>query len=150
MNISFDLDSTLIPNGEEFEFEKRNRIAILFGIERIRKGTQKLFNELQNQGHKIHIYTTSFRSKRKIRLTLSYYGIKVNRIVNQAENHRVLKAKNINASKYPTAFGFDVHVDDSRGVEMEAKQHDFKVIIIEATDKCWIDKIRTEIKTLCN
>lgn len=27
MNISFDLDSTLIPNGKEFDTENRNGIA---------------------------------------------------------------------------------------------------------------------------
>jgi phosphoserine phosphatase len=68
MNISFDLDSTLIPNGKEFETE--NRIAKLFGIAEMRKGTRELISDLQNQGYKIHIYTTSFRTKTKIRLTL--------------------------------------------------------------------------------
>ncbi|WP_229724434.1 hypothetical protein [Winogradskyella forsetii] len=58
MNISFDLDSTLIPNGKEFETEKRSGIAKLFGIEEIRKGTRELISHLQNHGHKIHIYTT--------------------------------------------------------------------------------------------
>ena len=51
-------------------------------------------------------------------------------------------------TKYPTAFGFDLHVDDSRGVKIEAEQNDFKVIIIETTDKNWIDKIRNEIKNV--
>ena len=67
MNISFDLDSTLIPNGKEFETENRNGIAKLLGIEEIRKGTRELISDLQKQGHDIHIYTTSFRTKRKIR-----------------------------------------------------------------------------------
>ena len=58
MNISFDLDSTLIPNGKEFETEKRSGIAKLFGIDEIRKGTRELISHLQNHGHKIHIYTT--------------------------------------------------------------------------------------------
>ena len=82
MNISFDLDSTLIPNRKEFETEKRGGIAKLFGIEEIRKGTAELIAELKSQGHNVHIYTTSFRTNRKIRLTLKYYGIKVDRIVN--------------------------------------------------------------------
>lgn len=150
MNISFDLDSTLIPNGNEFETEIRNGIAKLFGIEEIRKGTQELISELKNHGHKIHIYTTSFRSKRKIRWTLKYYGVKVNRIVNQTENQRILKSRNIYASKYPTAFGFDLHIDDSKGVEIEAERYNFKVIILEPTDINWIEKIINEIKTLDN
>ncbi len=145
MNISFDLDSTLIPNGKEFETEKRNGIAKLFGIEEIRKGTNELISNLQNQGHKIHIYTTSFRTKRKIRLTLKYYGIKVNRIINEKENRRVLKSQNINSSKYPPAFDFDLHIDDLKGVGLESERFNFKAIIVEPTDKNWTDIIKNGI-----
>ncbi|GAA3642287.1 HAD family hydrolase [Flavivirga jejuensis] len=148
MNISFDLDSTLIPNGKEFETENRSGIAKLFGIEEIRKGTSELILDLQNQGHKIHIYTTSFRTKRKIRRTLKYYGIKVNRIVNQTENHRVLKSRDINSSKFPPAFDFDLHIDDLKGVGIESKRFNFKAIIVEPTDKKWIEKIKNGIKNV--
>jgi len=148
MNISFDLDSTLIPNGKEFETEKQNGIAQLLGIEKIRKGTNQLISDLQNQGHQIHIYTTSFRTKRKIRLTLGYYGIKVNRIVNQKHNRQILKSRNINSSKYPPAFNFDLHIDDLTGVGIESERFNFKVIIIAPTDKNWIEKIKNEIKNI--
>lgn len=100
MNIGFDLDSTLIPNGKEFATENRSRFAKLLGIEEIRKGSAKLIPELQDSGHKVHIYTTSFRSKHKIRWTLWYYGIKVGRIVTQTKNVKVLRSLNIQASKY--------------------------------------------------
>ncbi len=146
MNISFDLDSTLIPNGKEFETEYRNGIAKMFGIEEMRKGTRELINDLKNQGHIIHIYTTSFRTKGKIRRTLKYYGIKVDRIINQKENQRILKARNINSSKFPTAFNFDLHIDDSKGVGIEAERFNFKVIIVEPTDINWTEKIKSEIK----
>ncbi|NQZ45413.1 MAG: HAD family hydrolase [Flavobacteriaceae bacterium] len=150
MNISFDLDSTLIPNGKEFETEKRGGIAKLLGIEEIRKGTAELITELKAQGNKVHIYTTSFRSKRKIRRTLNHYGITVDRIVNQTENQRELKSRNINSSKYPPAFGFDVHIDDSKGVGIESERHNFNAIIIEPMDQNWIEKIKAEIKRLQN
>lgn len=150
MNISFDLDSTLIPNGKEFETEKRSGIAKLFGIEEMRKGTPELISDLQNQGHQIHIYTTSFRTKEKIRRTLKYYGIKVNRIVTEKENRRVLKSRNINSSKFPTAFDFDLHIDDLKGVGIESKRFNFKAIIVKSTDKKWIEKIKIGIKTLGN
>ncbi|WP_064966353.1 hypothetical protein [Tenacibaculum ovolyticum] len=142
MNISFDLDSTLIPNGKEFETENITKIAKLFGIEEIRKGAPKLIFDLQNKGHKIHIYTTSFRSKRKIRRTLKYYGIKASRIVNEKENRKVLKSLNINSSKYPPAFNFDLHIDDLRGVGIESEKFNFRAIIIKPNDKNWIDKIK--------
>lgn len=147
MNISFDLDSTLIPNGREFETEKRGRIARLFGIEEIRKGTAQLISDLQNQGNKVHIYTTSFRTKRKIRRTLKYYGIKVDRIVNQKENRRELKARNINSSKFPPAFGFDIHIDDSKVVGIEAERHNFRAIIVEPSGENWIGKVKRGIQT---
>lgn len=150
MNISFDLDSTLIPNGEEFDTEKRSRVAKLFGVEGVRKGTSALISDLQNQGHKVHIYTTSFRTEKKIRWTLRYYGIGVDRIVNQSENLRVLASQNIYSSKYPTAFGFDLHIDDAIGVGIEAERLGFKVVIVKPTDKHWVEKIKNEIKTfLC-
>ena len=148
MNISFDLDSTLIPNGKEFETENRSGVAKLLGIEEMRIGTRELISDLQNQGHKIHIYTTSFRTKRKIRLTLKYYGIKVSRIVNEKENRKVLKSRNINSSKFPPAFDFDLHIDDLKGVGIESERLNFKAIIVEPTDKNWIEKIKSGIKNV--
>lgn len=144
MNISFDLDSTLIPHGNEFEAEKRSFLAKFIGIEEIRKGTAKLILDLHKEGHSIHIYTTSFRSKFKIWLMLFYYGIKVERIINQFQNQRVLKKRNINSSKYPPAFGFDLHIDDLKGVEMEGQKLNFKTIIVESNDKNWVEKIKRE------
>ncbi len=148
MNISFDLDSTLIPNGEEFETENRSSIARFLGIEEIRKGACELITELQSEGHNVHIYTTSFRTKRKIRRTLRYYGIKVDRIVNQTENQRELKARNINSSKFPPAYGLDIHVDDLTGVAIESERYHFKAIIVEPDDENWTEKIKREIQLI--
>ncbi|WP_179008377.1 hypothetical protein [Winogradskyella forsetii] len=91
---------------------------------------------------------TSFRTKRKIRLTLKYYGIKVNRIVNEKENRKVLKSRNINSSKFPPAFDFDLHIDDLKGVGIESERLNFKAIIVEPTDKNWIEKIKNGIKNV--
>lgn len=148
MKISFDLDSTLIPNGNEFETEKRSKLAKFFGIEELRLGTPQLIDALKSQGHQINIYTTSFRSKRKIRLTLNYYGISVNRIITQKENRSVLKSRNINASKYPPAFDFDLHIDDLKGVGLESEKFNFKAIIIEPSDSEWIEKTKIGLKNL--
>lgn len=142
MNISFDLDSTLIPNGKEFETEKVSRFAKFLGIEEIRKGTVALMSDLQLQGHLIHIYTTSFRSKRSIKRTFRYHGITINRIVNETENRRVLKNRAIHSSKFPPAFNFDIHIDDLEGVELEAKNYNFKMIRIKPTDNDWAQKIK--------
>ncbi|KAA1243372.1 HAD family hydrolase [Aquimarina sp. RZ0] len=147
MNISFDLDGTLIPNGNEFDTEKRSVIAKCIGIEKIRKGTPDLISDLQSKNHNIHIYTTSFRTKTNIWLTLKYYGIKANRIVNQTENQKLLKSLHTNSSKYPKAFDFDIHIDDSDGVKIEGEKFNFKTIIIKPTDQYWIHKIKTEIES---
>ena len=128
MNISFDLDSTLIPNGKEFETEKRTFMAKVFRVEKLRKGTKELFSSLEKEGHNLNIYTTSFRSKSRIRFMFWCYSIRVGKIVNQIENHQKLKSINISSSKYPTVFGFDLHIDDSKGVEIEGNKHNFKVL----------------------
>ena len=54
MNISFDLDSTLIPNGDEFKTEHLGRLGKFFKVEKIRKGAKDLIVELQNEGHTIN------------------------------------------------------------------------------------------------
>ncbi len=148
MHISFDLDSTLIPHGNEFESEPRSVFAKLWGVEKIRKGTKGLIDDLQNQGHSIHIHTTSFRSKTKIRKTLRYYGVRVDQIITQSENQKVLKQLNIYASKYPPAFNLDLHIDDSKGVGQEAVKHNFRAIIINPSVENWVEKIVLELKTI--
>ncbi len=95
LNISFDLDSTLIPNGNEFETEKQSFLIKLFRVEKIRKGTCELFDYLQKQGHTINIYTTSYRSKTKIRFMFLLYGLRVTKIINQTENINTLKSLKI-------------------------------------------------------
>ena len=148
MNISFDLDNTLIPYSKEFETERRSLLAKIIGIEKIRKGTPQLIKELQKEGYKIHIYTTSFRKKIKIRITCKYYGLSVSKIINQFENRKKLNQLNINSSKYPKAFGFDIHIDDSIGVEMEGVKFNFKTIIIQLDDEKWEETIKNQLKLL--
>ncbi|WP_445455116.1 HAD family hydrolase [Flavobacterium sp. HNIBRBA15423] len=146
MNISFDLDSTLIPYSNEFETERRNLLAKFIGIEKIRKGTPKLIRKLQEEGHQIHIYTTSYRKKFQIRITFKYYGLSVNKIVNQIENRQILTQLNLNSSKSPNTFGFDIHIDDSKGVEMEGEKFNFKTIIVDPNDKNWEETIINKLK----
>lgn len=141
MQISFDLDRTLIPYNNEFPAEKRSWWAKLLGIEPIRKGTKTLIKTLQSQDNEVHIYTTSLRSKPYIRRMFRYYGIKIGKIITQKENEYTLQSLKISASKYPKAFGFDLHIDDAQGVQSEAEQYDFKVIIISPNDTFWIEKI---------
>ena len=141
MTISFDLDDTLIPGTKTFETEEQNLIQKLTGIERIRKGTIELFKELRFRGHNIYIYTTSFRPILKAKLTFLSYGIPVDRVINQQDHDRELKENKTRCSKFPPAFGIDIHVDDSPGLKIEGEKFNFRTIIIEENDLTWTDKI---------
>ncbi len=143
MHLSFDLDSTLIPNGNEFATAPRSKLAQWLGVEAIRKGAPALIKDLQVQGHSIHIYTTSYRSTLQIRKTLAYYGIFVNKIVTEKENRKKLQQLQINASKYPPAFGFELHIDDLEGVGKEGAHYGYKVLIVKPEDKEWVSTVLT-------
>lgn len=141
MIISFDLDDTLIPGTKTFETENQNLIQRLTGIERIRKGTIELFKELKSRGHNIYIYTTSFRPTLKTKLTFLSYGIPVDRVINQQCHDRELKENRTGCSKFPPAFGIDIHVDDSPGLKIEGEKFNFRTIIIDKNDLTWTVKI---------
>jgi hypothetical protein len=141
MIISFDLDDTLIPGTKMFATEEQNLIQKLIGIEGIRKGTIELFKELRSRRHSIYIYTTSFRSTFKTKLTFLSYGIPVDKVINQQFHDRELKESKRKCSKFPPAFGIDIHVDDSPGLSIEGERFNFKTIIIDEKDSTWTDKI---------
>lgn len=141
MIISFDLDDTLIPGSKVFETEERNIIQRIAGAERIRKGTIQLFKKLRDRGHKIYIYTTSFRPTLKIRITFLLYGLSVDRIINQQCHDKELNENKNRCSKFPPAFEIDIHIDDSPGLKIEGERFNFKTIIIEENEIDWESKI---------
>jgi len=56
-------------------------------------------------------------------------------------------------SKYPPAFGIDLHVDHAEGVATEGREHGFRVVVVSPTDADWakrvlaaVDEIVTEGK----
>jgi FMN phosphatase YigB (HAD superfamily) len=146
MTISFDLDDTLIPGTKRFDTDRKSTLHKILGLEPLRMGTPNLIKSLQAKGHKIYIYTTSFRSTRRIWWTFFLYGIKLDGIINQQVHDRALKEKAKNYSKYPPIFNIDIHIDDSKGVEMEGHRHNFKTIIVTETDLAWTDSILTNIE----
>lgn len=141
MIISFDLDDTLIPGTKTFDTEDQNLLQRLIGVEKIRKGTIGLFKQLRSRGYSIFIYTTSFRPTLKAKLTFMSYGISVDRVINQQCHDKELKENRTRCSKFPPAFGIDIHVDDSIGVGMEGDRFKFKTIIIEEDDLNWTEAI---------
>ncbi len=138
MILSFDLDDTLIPATKRFETEKQNFFQRLAGLEKLRLGTVELFTELRSKGHTIYIYTTSFRPAVKMKLTFYLYGIPVDRVINQQKHDSVLGENRNRSSKYPPAFGIDIHIDDSPGLKLEGEKFDFETIIVDENDRNWI------------
>ena len=147
MIISFDIDNTLIPYSDEFEVEEKTLIPKILGAESIRKGTIFLFNELEKRDHEVWIYTTSFRSIFQLKKTFKSYGLNPSKIINENINQKQLKKYNCKASKNPKLFGIDLHIDDSRGVEIEGNRYGFNTLIIRPEDKNWVNKILTKIKS---
>ncbi|SEW17584.1 hypothetical protein SAMN05428988_2748 [Chitinophaga sp. YR573] len=145
MTISFDLDDTLIPGVKRFNTEPQTFLQKLCGIEKLRLGTIDLIQTLQAQGHTIFIYTTSFRKTRKIWWTFRSYGIKPDKIINQTIHEKILGENRKYYSKYPPAFAIDIHIDDSKGVEMEGNRFNFKTIIIAEDNPNWTEFILNTI-----
>ena len=137
MIISFDIDNTLIPYADEFEVERQTLLARLLGAEKIRKGSIELFHELENKGHQIWIYTTSFRTKFSLWKTFISYGLNPRKIINGQTSQRQLSKHNCKASKHPKLFGIDIHVDDSEGVKREGERYGFQVIFVDPSDQDW-------------
>ena len=50
----------------------------------------------------------------------------------------------LNISKYPPAFNIDILIDDSKGVLIEGKQNNFKVIQVEPDNLNWVEKIKRD------
>lgn len=137
MTISFDLDDTLIAGNLKFDTISSNWLRHLLKIEKLRTGTPELFCNLRKQKHSICIYTTSYRSKCKIRLLFLLHGLKIDKIINQQAHNKTLKSNANRYSKHPPSFNIDWHVDDSQGVAMEGEKHHFKTIIVSPDDKNW-------------
>ena len=104
-------------------------------------GTKEIFHFFEEENCELWIYTTSFRSIRYIKWLFLVHGIKLNGIVNQ-EIHN--KNVSLTISKYPPAFNIDILIDDSKGVLIEGKQKNFKVIQIDPDDLKWVEKIKRD------
>jgi hypothetical protein len=143
MIISFDLDDTLIPTTFKFKVESQNILQRIFKIEKIRKGSLELFEELKRRKIKVYIYTTSYRSKKRIKIMFLSYGINIKTIINQQEHNKSVK---IPSSKYPPKFDIDIHIDDSIGVQIEGEKYNFNTIIISKENENWHKEIINKIE----
>jgi len=129
MRVSFDIDDTLVCHSPEALVEIGYlpvRVYRWFG-EPLRRGTCSLVSELRRRGCSIWVYTTSGRSRFQVRRWLLLYGIRVDGVVNDDLHRLEMSGLGFShpPSKYPPAFGIDLHVDDSAGVQMEGEQARF-------------------------
>ena len=135
MRISFDVDDTLVcdPSVPTEPFASWWRRW--WYPELLRRGTRSLMQELHAGGHQLWIYTTSYRSAHYLRGWFRDFGVPICGVVNQQRHERVVGRQG--PSKYPPAFGIDLHIDDSEGVAEEGKRHRFGVVVVSPTDLQW-------------
>jgi hypothetical protein len=150
MRISFDIDDTLIcyQPGAQYEPNRVPRILRYWFREPLRLGTINLMEGLTQQGHSIWIYTTSYRTPWLLRLWFRLYGIRIGQIINQRRHEQIVKPDGFRRwpSKYPPAFGIDLHVDDSEGVGMEGREHGFRAVVVSPEDPLWTERV---LKAVC-
>jgi hypothetical protein len=143
--ISFDIDDTLAcHHGHLVAETSRVPAAIHRWLgEPLRVGSRALIRELRRRGCSIWIYTSSDRSPFYIRRWLLLHGIRVDGIVNNERHRRGLATHGFSnsPSKFPPAFGIDLHVDDSEGVQMEGEAHGFRVVVVHPGDENWTEKV---------
>ena len=147
MNISFDMDDTLVSSDPRFLHESYTVLPKLLGAERLRQGTVSLFRQLEKRGHQVIIYTTSHRSVYSLRKTFMAYGLRPERFINGEENRKVLQSFDCHASKNPGLFNIDLHIDDLPGVGVEAERYTFDAVIIAVDDTAWVEKILYTVDT---
>lgn len=152
MRISFDLDETLICSDPKVPKEPDILAWLLkpFFPEPLRFGAIALIKELNSRGYKIWVYTSSGRSARYVRMWLSLYGIKIEGVVNKEIHNRAVESGLCPSlvSKYPPAFGINIHIDDSEGVKREGKEYNFNVIHLSPNDMSWVATVLEQVDKL--
>jgi hypothetical protein len=145
MRISFDIDDTLVPRLKDFPTEAGRLPGVIhrFLCEPLRLGTCSLMGELRRRRCSIWVYTSSGRTPFQIRLWLLLHGLRVDGVVNGDRHWRALSGHRFSRlpSKYPPAFGIDLHVDDSEGVRMEGDEHGFRVVVVSPDDREWTKRV---------
>ena len=145
LRVSFDVDDTLACSGEPGCCETSlvpSPIRRWLG-EPLRLGSTALIRELRRRGCSVWIYTSSGRTPFYIRRWLLLHGIRVDGVVNSERHRAGLAAHGLERrpSKFPPAFGIDLHVDDSEGVRMEGDAHGFRVVVVRPDDPHWTRRV---------
>ena len=71
------------------------------------------------------------------------YGVRIRGVVNQEVHWQWLRRQpaKYQCSKYPPAFGIDLLVDDSVGVQEESVRFRFPMVLVQPTDRDWTEKV---------
>ena len=156
IRISFDVDDTLAcqPHHSAAEHSRLPAAVHRWLGEPLRTGTRRLTRELRRQGCSIWVYTSSGRTPSYIRRWLLLYGVHVDGIVNSVRHSHALNVHGFSnsPSKFPPAFGIDLHVDDSEGVKIEGHEHGFRVVVVRPDDENWAQRVIdavAEVRTAC-
>lgn len=145
LRVSFDLDACLVCYDPAVPCEP-NRVPLLLRPwfrEPLRLGTKLLMDELTRRNVSIWVYTTSYRSPRYLKWWFRFHGIRLAGVVNQQTHDAVVQQASFERrpSKYPKAFGIDLHVDDSEGVRMEGEQYGFDVLVVRPDALNWTQQV---------
>ena len=145
IRISFDIDDTLACQLHHSATEHSRLPACVHRWlgEPLRSGTRALTRELRRQGCSVWIYTSSGRTPSYIRRWLLLYGIHVDGVVNSVLHNQALTERGLlnTPSKLPSAFDIDLHVDDSKGVQLEGFDHGFRVVVVDPEDEQWAKRV---------
>ena len=144
MRVSFDLDEVLFVLPEthktepplKFPFNRMYR-------ERLRFGTPRLINRLQEMGYEVWVYTSSFRTERYIRNLFRHYGVRFDGIVNGTRHLKEVQRNNKTTlpQKVPSRYRISLHVDDESVICTLGRQYGFNAYQLDAQDDDWEDKI---------
>ena len=154
MRISFDLDDTLIPTASLSALEPLRFAAMAqaVGVERLRAGTRAAFAALRERGHSLWIYSSSLRSRQRVALLFRWHGLRVDGIVTFDRHTQALTQHRLASSptKFPPAFGIDLHIDDAEGVRLEGERHGFRVLVVSPDDREWVAGLLAAIDGLAS
>ena len=144
MRISFDLDEVLFVFPETHKTEPPLKFPFnKIYKERLRLGTPRLINRLQELGYEVWVYTSSFRTEKYIKRLFWHYGVRFDGIVNGTRHLKEVQRdkKTTLPQKVPSRYRISLHIDDETVICSLARQYGFNAYQLDAQDDDWEDKV---------
>ena len=147
MIVSFDLDEVLFVDPAKLETEPPLKFPYnrLFP-ERLRKGTVQLIRNLQAQGFKVWVYTSSYRTETYIRSLFRLYHVQFDEIVNGKRHEREVQGDRARRlpMKLPSHYRIGLHIDDEQALIQNAREYGFRALRVCEPDPAWAEKVIQE------